>query len=564
MPRSHPAHRNVLCGKDLDDRFSEKEAQMKKFIAALSVLAISFIVSACSDKGNSAALFAVEGVVSGLTGTLTLQNNGGDDLTVTTNGPFTFPTAMTPGSSYIVTVGTNPTGKTCVVSNGTGTILISNVTNVSVDCIERGGLDVTFNSPNGFAVQNNAAGSNGDDSGKAIAVDSQGRMLVAGSSTNSAGNTDMALWRFNANGTLDTTFNGSGIVVHNSAAGGAGDDSGKAIAVDSQGRILVAGSSTNSAGNKDMVIWRFNVNGTLDTTFNGSGTIVNNGAAGGVGDDSGNAIALDSQGRILVAGSSTNSAGNNDMVVWRFNANGTVDTGFNKSGIVVNIDVAGGVGDDSGNAIVVDSQGRILVAGSSTDSSGNKDMVVWRYKTDGTIDTTFNTTGIVINNGAAGGSGDDFGNAIAVDSQGRILVAGSSTNISGNTDMVIWRFKADGTLDTTFNNSGIVINNGAAGSNGNDSGNAIAIDFQGGILLTGSSTNTAGNTDMVVWKFNADGTLDTTFNNSGIVINNGAAGGNGNDSGNALAIDSQARILITGSSTNGAGNTDMVIWRVLP
>ena len=476
---------------------------MKKFIAALSVLAISFIVSACSDKGNSAALFAVEGVVSGLTGTLTLQNNGGDDLTVTTNGPFTFPTAMTPGSSYIVTVGTNPTGKTCVVSNGTGTILISNVTNVSVDCIERGGLDVTFNSPNGFAVQNNAAGSNGDDSGKAIAVDSQGR-------------------------------------------------------------ILVAGSSTNSAGNKDMVIWRFNVNGTLDTTFNGSGTIVNNGAAGGVGDDSGNAIALDSQGRILVAGSSTNSAGNNDMVVWRFNANGTVDTGFNKSGIVVNIDVAGGVGDDSGNAIVVDSQGRILVAGSSTDSSGNKDMVVWRYKTDGTIDTTFNTTGIVINNGAAGGSGDDFGNAIAVDSQGRILVAGSSTNISGNTDMVIWRFKADGTLDTTFNNSGIVINNGAAGSNGNDSGNAIAIDFQGGILLTGSSTNTAGNTDMVVWKFNADGTLDTTFNNSGIVINNGAAGGNGNDSGNALAIDSQARILITGSSTNGAGNTDMVIWRVLP
>jgi hypothetical protein len=69
---------------------------------------------------------------------------------------------------------------------------------------------------------------------------------------------------------------------------------------------------------------------------------------------------------------------------------------------------------------------------------------------------------------------------------------------------------------------------------------------------------------MVVWRLNADGTLDTTFNYSGIVVNNRAAGGNGSDSGNALAIDSQGRILITGSSTNSAVNADMVIWRVLP
>ena len=537
---------------------------MKKCIVALGVLMISFFVSACGSRGDSSALFTVGGVVSGSTGTLVLRNNGTDDLTVTANGLFTFPTATAPGSSYTVTVRTNPTGQTCVVSNGTGTILISSVTNVSVDCFERGGLDLSFNSPNGFAVQNNAAGGNADDFGKAVAVDSQGRILVAGSSANSAGNTDMVIWRFNADGTLDTTFNGSGIVVHDSAAGGACNDSGNAVAVDSQGRILVAGNSTNSAGNTDMVIWRFKADGTLDTTFNGSGIVVHDSAAGGAGNDSGNAIAVDSQGRILVAGSSTNSAGNMDMVVWRFNANGTVDTAFSGDGIVVNESTAGGTGSDSGNAIAVDSQDRILVAGSSPNSAGNRDMVIWRFTLNGALDTTFNSKGFVVHNGAAGGNGDDSGNAVAIDTQGKILVAGSSANSAGNADMALWRFTSTGTLDTTFNGSGIVINNGAAGSNGDDSGSGVAIDSQGRILVTGSSKNTVGNTDMVVWRFNADGTLDITFAADGIVINNGAAGGNAYDSGSAVVTDSQDRILVAGSSGNSAGNSDMVIWRVFP
>ena len=473
---------------------------MKKHIVALGVLMISLIVSACGDKGASSALFTVDGVVSGLTGTLVLQNKGGDDLMVTANGSFTFPTALAPGSSYAVTVLTNPPGQTCVVSKGTGTILIANIKNVLVDCFERGGLDVTFNAPNGFTVQNNAAGGNADDFGNAVAIDSKGRILSAGSSTNSAGDMDMVVWRFKTDGTLDATFNGGGVIVQNNSSGGTGDASGKAIAVDSQGRILVTGSTT-SAGYTDMAVWRFNANGTVDKSFNKSGLVINNGAAGGNADDSSKAIAIDSQDRILVTGSTT-SAGNTDMVVWRFKADGTIDTTFNGSGITVQNNAAGGSGDDSGNAIAVDSQGRILVAGSSTTSAGDTDMVVWRFKADGTLDTTFNGSGLVVNNGAAGGNGDDSGKAIAVDSQGRILVTGSSKNIAGDTDMVVWRFNADGALDITFAANGIASHNGAAwaGGTGDDSGNAIAVDSQDKILIAGSSGNSAGNSDMVVWR----------------------------------------------------------------
>jgi len=534
---------------------------MKKCIGALGVLMISFIVSACSDKENSSALFTVGGVVSGSTGTLVLRNNGGSDLAVTVNGPFSFPTATASGSAYSVTVHANPAGQTCIVSNGTGTILVSNVANVAVDCSARGGLDVTFNSPNGFATVNDAAGGNGDDVGNAVAVDSQGRVVAAGSSLNSAGNMDMVVVRFNAGGTLDTTFNGTGIVVYDNTAGGSGDDSGKAVTVDSLDRILVTGSTT-SAGNRDMVIWRYTSNGTLDTTFNGTGFVVYDNTAGGSGADFGNAIAIDSDHKILVTGSSTTTGGTTDMVIWRFNANGTVDTGFGGDGIV---SAASGTGNASGNAIAIDNH-KILVTGSTTNTAGTMDMVIWRFNANGTLDTTFNSPkGFAVHDNAAGGNGDDSGNAIAIGDQGKILVAGSSRNSNGDTDMVVWRYKTDGTLDTTFNNgSGFVVDNGAAGSNGDDSGKGIDIDSQGRIIVTGSSTRSPGNTDMVVWRFNADGSLDITFADYGIFVHNSAAGGNGDDSGNGIAVDSHDKILVGGSSMNSAGDADMAVWRVFP
>jgi uncharacterized delta-60 repeat protein len=145
-------------------------------------------------------------------------------------------------------------------------------------------------------------------------------------------------------------------------------------------------------------------------------------------------------------------------------------------------------------------------------------------------------------------------------------VAGTSTNSeAGKTAMVLSRLTATGAPDTTFNVSGFVIQNGAAGFNGDDTGNAIAVDSQG-ILVTGSSTNSDGNKDMVIWRLTATGALDTAFgsSSSGIVIKKGTAGGIGDDTGNAVAVDSQGRILVTGSSTNSDGNKDMVIWRVFP
>jgi uncharacterized delta-60 repeat protein len=421
-----------------------------------------------------------------------------------------------------------------------------------------GVLDTSFGN-GGIVVHHNAAGGNSDDVGNSIYVDSKGKIYVTGYSENSSSNYDMVIWRYNSNGKLDTSFNGTGIVVHHNAAGGNSADIGRSIYVDSKGKIYITGFSGNGS-DADMVIWRYNSNGTLDTSFGNGGIVVHNNAAGGTlrRGDEGRSIYVDSTGKIYVTGYSWSSRGirdSRDMVIWRYNSNGTLDTSFNGTGIVVHHNAAGGYKDDEGNSIYVDTTGKIYVTGYSSNGS-NYDMVIWRYNSNGTLDTSFNGTGIVVHNGVA----DDEGRSIYVDSTGKIYVTGYSWTSSGNYDMVIWRYNSNGTLDTSFNGTGIVVHHNAAGGNSHDEGNSIYIDTTGKIYVTGFSKNSSGNEDMVIWRYNSDGSLDTSFGNGGIVVHNNAAGGAVHDEGNSIYVDSTGKIYVTGFSWNGR-NLDMVIWK---
>lgn len=421
-------------------------------------------------------------------------------------------------------------------------------------------LDTTFDG-DGIVTNHNAAGGDGMDEANAMVIDSSGRILVTGVSWNGSDG-DMVICRYNADGTLDTAFDGDGIVVHGSAAGGVGSyDAGYAIAIDGSGRILVTGTSSNGS-DSDMVIWRYNSNGTLDNTFNGDGVAVHHNAAGGDGDDFGSAIVIDSAGKILVTGSSADavSAWTGDIVVWRYNSNGALDSSFDGDGIAVYANPAISISTDSGNAITLDSSGRILVTGQSWNIS-NLDMVMLRFNPNGSLDPTFDSDGIVRHHNAAGGNGGDYGYAITIDNSGKILVAGASANSLGigSNDMAIWRYNADGTLDTTFDGDGIVIYHNAVGW---AYGLAITIDGSGRILVAGLNYNGTDD-DMAIWRYNSNGSIDPTFGNDGILVHHNAAGGNGWDFGNAIAIDSAGKILITGESVRDASGDDMVIWRYI-
>jgi uncharacterized delta-60 repeat protein len=127
--------------------------------------------------------------------------------------------------------------------------------------------------------------------------------------------------------------------------------------------------------------------------------------------------------------------------------------------------------------------------------------------------------------------------------------------------MVIWRYNSDGSLDNTFGNNGIVVHHNAAGGNSHDVGYSIYVDNNGKIYVTGYSVNSSDNLDMVIWRYNSDGSLDNTFGNNGIVVHHNAAGGNSDDGGNSIYVDSNGKIYVTGYSENRNDNYDMVIWK---
>ena len=351
--------------------------------------------------------------------------------------------------------------------------------------------------------------------------------------------------------------NDSAFVIDNIAGGNMGDV-GNSIYVDSNGKIYVTGYSLNGS-NEDMYVIRLNNNGSMDMTFNGSGKVVLNSIAGGNGSDIGNSIYVDSSGKIYVTGDSYNGSSNYDMYVIRLNSNGSLDSSFGVGGKVVVNNIAGGNGYDYGNSIYVDSSGKVYVTGRSWNGS-NDDMYVIRLNSNGSLDNSFGSSGKVVLNSIAGGNWDDIGNSIYVDSSGKIYVTGGSPNSGGNLDMYVLRLDNNGSMDMTFNGSGKVVLNSIAGGNANDDGNSIYVDSSGKVYVTGRSWN-GSNDDMYVIRLNSNGSLDNSFGSSGKVVLNNIAGGNWDDFGNSIYVDSNGKIYVTGYSWNGS-NWDMYVIRL--
>ncbi len=187
------------------------------------------------------------------------------------------------------------------------------------------------------------------------------------------------------------------------------------MAIQIDGKIVVAGQSGNGS-NHDFAVVRYNGDGSLDSSFNGTGKVI---TPIGNGDDNGNSVAIQSDGKIVVAGSSYNGS-NHDFAIARYNSDGTLDTSFNGTG---KLTTPVGSSDDYGYSVAVQSDGKIVVAGESFVTGSNLDFSVVRYNPNGSLDLSFNGTGKVITD--VGGSGD-FETSMAIQSDGKIVVVGYS------------------------------------------------------------------------------------------------------------------------------------------
>jgi uncharacterized delta-60 repeat protein len=408
-------------------------------------------------------------------------------------------------------------------------------------------LDMSFNSL-GYNTNKNAAGGSGTDSGAGIAIDSSNRILIGGSSANGVvgASLDMAAWRYTAAGALDTDFSSDGVYTHNDASGGAWDYANDMV-VDSSDRMIVVG--TENAGGNNMAVWRFKTDGTLDTDFGGGDGIYLSQPGGGA--SGARAAVIDSQGRIVVVGSDRN--GNDDFAIWRLTSTGTLDVTFSTAGVAgYDIqDISGGNADYGWN-VAVDDSDNIFVVG-ETNNGADLDIFIMKYDSDGVLDTTFDTDGIVTYDG---GSGDDAGLSITIDSSGDPIITGHSSN-GVDPDLILIKYlSSDGSLDTSFGTSGIVT---YASGNGDDRGYDLTI-YNSEIYVTGYAHN-GSDVDMVILNYSLSGVLDTTFGSDGVLTHHNAAGGDGADAGNDIVFDSSGSIYVSGTSTNSDGNYDMAVWK---
>jgi len=327
-------------------------------------------------------------------------------------------------------------------------------------------------------------------------------------------------------GALDNSFNGTGKVT---TRVGNLDGFGECAVVQPDGKIVVAGYATNGI-NYEFAVVRYNTDGSLDNTFGSNGQVITYFPDS---DSYGYAVALQADGKIVVAGTSYDGEQlYDDFALARYNTDGSLDNTFGIGGLVT---TDFGNSDDYGLSVAIKTNGKIVVGGSSDIYNVPDNVSAFAlvcYNTNGSIDTGFGTKGLVATNFY---SSDNYGHSIAIQPDGKIVVAGSSANTDTIVSVALMRYDSTGSIDSSFGVSGIdttVIGTNASAS-------AVALQPDGKIVVAGYADN-----NFAVLRYTTTGILDTTFGAGG---KDTTGFGNFLAIGNAVAIQPDSAIVVAGS-----------------
>ena len=401
-----------------------------------------------------------------------------------------------------------------------------------------GDLDTTF-SGDGRVITNFGPSPGRVDELSGIAIQPNGKIIAVGFSSG-----DFALTRYNVDGSLDTTFSGDGKVTTNFG----GYDTARDIALQSNGKIVVSGQK--STVDRDVALARYNANGTLDTSFSDDGKQStefggDNGSEGG--------LAIQSNGKIVMAGYAWNhNSTDKEFAIYRYNPNGSIDLTFTGDGVAIG---NFGVNQfDVTRDLAIQSDGKIVVVGESgsNESAEDFDFAIARLNPNGTADLTFSGDGRQRTNFG----GLDTVSSVAVGPNGKIVVVGYRVPPLNNnrTEIAVVRYNPNGSLDTTFNGTGrkAFSINGSLASFAKD----VIVQSDGKIVLLADT-----NGDLVLVRLNSNGSFDTTFHGDGkVIVDFGAV-----EWASALARQpSDGKYVIGGQTNAGTPQSDFALARVLP
>lgn len=384
-----------------------------------------------------------------------------------------------------------------------------------------GDLDINFNG-DGKVI---TTVSSGLDIGYTVAVQSSGKIVVAGRTTFSSGDDDIVLVRYNLDGTLDTTFGTNGITTTDFDSG-LDEQEARSIVILGDDKIVIGGSSDNNSAN-DFMVAQFTADGILDSSFGDDGKVI---TPVGMGNEEGYSVQVQSDGKIVLSGYSFGDGGEEFALV-RYNVDGSLDSTFGDDGIV---SVLIGTNFSVGTSSAIQADNKILVGGFGRGAS-NIDFALARFDENGELDTAFSDDGFTFTDF---NDGFDQCWAMALQQDGSIVLAGSS-----GAEYALARFLPNGDLDSSFGVDGKVL---TGFSNSFDVALSLVIQPDGKIVAAGISDNNPGEEDFSLVRYNIDGSVDTTFGNSGIVVTNFS--GNSYDQIHAMTLDLDNRIVVTGTS----------------
>lgn len=321
----------------------------------------------------------------------------------------------------------------------------------------------------------------------------------------------------------------------------------RSMAIQVDGKIVTAGSGSNGISNEFALV-RYTSTGSVDNSFNGNGKVTTS-----FGNQSEVfSIAIQIDGKIVAGGYMYNDS-TIQFALARYNTDGTLDDNFGNNG---KITTAIGNVDDEIKSISIQADGKILAVGYSNASIDNNDylpqIAVARYNINGSLDSSFDNDGILTTSLGT----YDVAYSSAIQTDGKIIVIG--THSSGmNYQFLIVRYNIDGSLDSTFDNDGILT---TAISSYYDVAYAVKIDNNGKIIVAGTAAlgNNYDSYGFVIARYNADGSLDGTFDNDGKVI---TSLNSFYDIHASVKIDKDGRILLAAGVTTDGNDHDINLLR---
>jgi uncharacterized delta-60 repeat protein len=375
-----------------------------------------------------------------------------------------------------------------------------------------------------------------------LVIQPDGKIVAAGYGVGAGPEVDFAVARYNPDGSLDPTFGSGGKVITDFP----GQSEAMAIALQSDGKIVVAGSANGPMG-FDSVMVRYDSNGNLDATFGSGGKVVD--SFSGLNDVISD-IAIQPDGKI-VAGGGVETVFGSEFMVARFNPNGSLDTGFGVNGSVVTEFFRL---NDGLQAIALQPDGKIIAAGLAGTGAFDSAFAVARYNSDGSPDQSFGVDGKAT---VAFSGRLNQAKGVALQGDGKIVLAGSSwLPVEVNsTDFALARFNSNGTLDTGFGSGGKVSTDFQSRD---DQAFDVISQPDGKIIAVGWTDADIASGNFALTRYNSDGSLDLSFGLGGNVSTDFSGK---LEQAFAVALQPDGKIIAAGASLSNLTGYDFALAR---